>query len=139
MTALRALALVAILSVGLALPSTSRAAEPLTPIELQAHLQAQPGLQLLDVRTPAEYAAGHVPGARLVPHDQLAAHIGELDPSRPVVVYCKTGRRAMLAEAVLEQHHFDVRQLQGSWEGWHAAGLPVETGAPTANDQGESP
>ena len=54
------------------------------------------GVVLLDVRTPGEYAAGHVAGAVNIPHDALADRIGELpEPGgAPVVVYCKSGKRA---------------------------------------------
>lgn len=96
---------------------------------LAARLQQpapEPSPQVLDVRTPEEYAAGHVPGARLIPHDQVAARVAELDPARPVVVYCRSGRRSLLAEDVLRKAGFDVAQLEGSWQAWQAAGLPVE-------------
>ena len=101
---------------------------PITPARLAQRMQAanEPAPLLLDVRTPQEFAAGHIPGARLVPHDQLDARLGELERGRDVVVYCKTGRRAALAESLLRAEGFQVRQLQGSWVAWQAAGLPVE-------------
>lgn len=42
---------------------------------------------LLDVRQPAEYAAGHLPGARLTPLPDLSAHVGDIDPKKPTLVY----------------------------------------------------
>jgi sulfur-carrier protein adenylyltransferase/sulfurtransferase len=42
---------------------------------------------LIDVRTPEEYEAGHLPGARLIPVGKLADHLSELDPKRTTVVY----------------------------------------------------
>ncbi len=107
----------------LAAPATW-AGEPLTPAELSARLAREDAPLLLDVRTPQEFAAGHIPGAVLIPHDALAARLGELDPERPVVVYCRTGRRATIAEALLRGHGFEVSQLQGSWQAWQAADLP---------------
>jgi len=86
-------------------------------------------LLLLDVRTPGEFAAGHVPGAINIPHDQLASRLAELPASRdkPLVVYCRTGRRAVLAEEVLRQGGYThVRHLQGDMLGWQAAGRPIE-------------
>lgn len=87
---------------------------------------------LLDTRTPEEFAAGHIPGAVLLPHDQVAARWREvgLDPSRPVVVYCRSGRRAKIAERVLiaELGFADVRHLEGDWLDWTAQGRAVASG-----------
>jgi rhodanese-related sulfurtransferase len=84
---------------------------------------------LLDVRKPEEFAAGHVPGAINIPHDQLASRLGELPASRdkPVVVYCRSGRRSALAEDVLRQGGYqNVQHLKGDMLGWEAEGRPIE-------------
>jgi rhodanese-related sulfurtransferase len=84
---------------------------------------------LLDVRTPAEFAAGHVPGARNVPHTELAARIAEIAPRKAdaVVVYCESGRRAAIAADVLVENGFtSVRHLEGDMAGWRDADLPIE-------------
>lgn len=101
----------------------ARAGEPVTVPELAAMLAGDPAArpQVLDVRTAEEYTAGHIPGAVLIPHDQLAARLGELDRERPIVVYCRTGRRSTIAEELLRGGGYDVRQLQGSWQAWEAA------------------
>jgi phage shock protein E len=88
-----------------------------------------PALAVLDVRTPAEFAEGHVPGAINVPHDQVEARLDELAALRDkdVVVYCKSGRRAALALEVLDKHGYTkLRHLDGDMQGWSAAGRPVE-------------
>lgn len=86
------------------------------------------GAVVIDVRTPAEYQAGHIPGARLIPFDQIAARAAELPPrDRPVLLYCRTGRRTGLAAAALAQLGYTaVYDLQGlsNWRG------PVEAGPP---------
>ena len=90
---------------------------------------------ILDTRTPEEFAAGHVPGARLVPHDAIAAALEELAPyrKREIVLYCRSGRRSGLAETELRAHGFtNLTQLEGSWLAWQAAQLPVESGASDA-------
>ncbi len=95
---------------------------------------ADAALVILDVRTPAEFAAGHVPGAINVPHDQIESRLGELAALRDkdLVVYCKSGRRAGLALEVLGQHGFTrLSHLEGELQGWEAAGRPVER-APAA-------
>ena len=89
-----------------------------------------PALVVLDVRTPEEYAAGHVPGAINVPHDQIEGRLAELSGLRDkdVVVYCKSGRRAALALEVLGRNGYTrLSHLDGDMQGWSAAGRPVET------------
>ena len=102
----------------------------ITREELQA-LQSGPDAPLLlDVRSAEEFAAGHIPGALNVPHDQAAARLEELQPyrQRGIVLYCKSGRRAGLAAEVLARAGFSrLRHLAGDMPGWIAAGLPVET------------
>ena len=88
-----------------------------------------PGVVVLDVRTPAEFAAGHVPGARNVSHDQLEGRLAELDGLRDkdVVLYCRSGRRTALAEDVLRKAGFTkLLHLDGDWLAWEAAHRPVE-------------
>lgn len=111
------------LSLLLAFPAI--AGGTLAPMELARRLQAAHPPQVLDVRTAGEFARGHVPGALPIPHDALSAEIDRLDPARPVVVYCRSGRRATIAETLLRERGFDVSQLQGSFPAWREAGLPV--------------
>ncbi|MER6840452.1 MBL fold metallo-hydrolase [Streptomyces platensis] len=75
------------------------------------------GIQLIDVRNPAEYEAGALPGARNLPLAGLAHRIAELDPSRPVVLYCRSGNRSVIAAALLEAHGFaEVCDVIGGYE-----------------------
>ncbi|BCK70652.1 MBL fold hydrolase [Streptomyces libani subsp. rufus] len=74
-------------------------------------------IQLIDVRNPAEYEAGALPGARNLPLAGLAHRIGELDPSRPVVLYCRSGNRSVIAAALLEAHGFaEVCDVIGGYD-----------------------
>lgn len=76
------------------------------------------GALLLDVRTTDEYAAQHVPGAKNIPVDQLAARLGDLGPtSRPIVVYCRSGARSARAAGILRQAGYDVHDI-GGIHGW---------------------
>lgn len=79
------------------------------------------GATLLDVRTPEEFEAGHIPGARNVPVDDLAAAFG-LDG--PLVVYCAVGQRAHIAAMALSGAGRDVVNLDGGWLTWEAATSP---------------
>jgi rhodanese-related sulfurtransferase len=93
-------------------------------------------LVVLDVRTPKEFADGHVPGAINISHDQLEGRMAELDADRDrdVVVYCRSGHRAGLALGMLEKAGFKrLYHLEGDYIGWTEAKRPVETApAPAA-------
>jgi len=112
-----------------AAPLTTEA-EPLviTAAELAGRLDGPDVPVILDVRSPEEFAEGHIPGAINVPYDQVGARLGSLEPYRDaeVVVYCRTGRRAGVAEEVLREAGFEsVVDLEGHMTGWSEAGLPV--------------
>jgi hydroxyacylglutathione hydrolase len=100
--------------------------------ELRAQIrEARPGLQVLDVRRPAEYATGHVPGARLVPLDTLEKQLATLglDRARPTPVICAGGYRSSAAASLLERHGFgDLYNVVGGTSAWIAAGYEVEGG-----------
>jgi hydroxyacylglutathione hydrolase len=86
-----------------------------------------PGLQVVDVRNPGELEAGVVPGARTIPMPRLLDRLGELDPGLPTVVYCAGGYRSSIAASLLRSKGFTkVADVQGGFEAWRAAGLPVE-------------
>lgn len=84
---------------------------------------------ILDVRTPEEFAAGHIAHAVNIPHDQLAARLAEIrsHAGDDVLLYCRSGRRAGLAAETLSKAGFTkLHHLTGDMQGWEAAGLPVE-------------
>jgi rhodanese-related sulfurtransferase/DNA-binding transcriptional ArsR family regulator len=104
--------------------------EPVARDELSRRLRAGQVL-VLDVRPEAEYAAGHIPGAVNVPHDQLAARLAGLPASADIVAYCR-GRYCVFApDAVrlLRASGFTARLLEGGLPDWRLAGLPVTAGA----------
>ena len=81
---------------------------------LRTRMDAGEAIQLLDVRTPSEFAAGHLPGALNVPVDDLRDRLGELDKAAETVVYCKVGFRGYLASRILQQNGFaHVKNLTG--------------------------
>lgn len=78
----------------------------------EARQMISQGAQLVDVRSPAEHAGGAVPGARNIPVQALGGHMGSLDPSRPVIVYCASGGRSAMASSMLKSAGFgNVRDL----------------------------
>ena len=101
---------------------------PMTQEQLLEHQAKHPGhLVVLDVRTPEEFAGGHVPGAKNVPYDLVAARLGEIPRDKDVVLYCKSGRRAGLAADVLAANGYTrLSHLEGDMTAWVANGRPVE-------------
>lgn len=59
-------------------------------------------LLILDVRTVEEFRTGYIPGAKLAPYDELPSTFREPDKKRPIVVYCRTGRRSSIAMDTLK-------------------------------------
>ena len=91
----------------------------LDPGELHRELHGGKSLQLIDVRSREEWEITHLPGARLIPLDELDNGIGELDRERPVVCICKLGGRSARAAARLAELGFrDVRSLRGGLMAW---------------------
>ena len=89
---------------------------------------ADRALVVLDVRTPAEYAEGHVPGAINIPNGELAARVAELTDAkgRDIVVYCRSGVRAAQALDVLDKAGFKrLFHLQGDYNRWTEEQRPV--------------
>ncbi len=96
----------------------------LSPVDLQALLTSD--LDIVDVREPAEWMTGHVPGARLVPLAQLRADAHGALPRDGVVFICAKGVRSAAAAEVAEQvGRTRVYSLSGGTEAWRAAGLPI--------------
>jgi hydroxyacylglutathione hydrolase len=80
-----------------------------------------PGLQLVDVRSPGEVAAGTIPGSVSIPVGELVHRLDELDVTKPTVVYCSGGYRSSVAASVLRQRGFvDVSDVLGGYSAWAA-------------------
>jgi NADPH-dependent 2,4-dienoyl-CoA reductase/sulfur reductase-like enzyme/rhodanese-related sulfurtransferase len=71
---------------------------------------------LVDVRTPLEFAGGHVPGAVNIPLDDLRSRLGELSRDREIAVYCQVGQRGYLATRILAQAGYEVVNLGGGYK-----------------------
>ncbi len=73
---------------------------------------------LLDVRTPEEYAAGHIPGAINVPVDDLRCRLGELPRDRDIAAYCQVGQRGYLATRILRQSGYRASNVSGGYKSY---------------------
>jgi rhodanese-related sulfurtransferase len=91
-----------------------------------SELLARGEIQLVDVRTTVEHAAGRIAGARLVELSQLAAQADSIERERPVVFYCRSGARSAMAAQAFTQAGYDAHNMAGGLIDWAAAGLPLE-------------
>lgn len=103
--------------------------EPVTRRELEARLKAGDTV-VLDVRPPAEFVAGHIPGARSVPVGELR-RLRSLPKDIEIVAYCRGPYCAYADEAVrqLRRRGFTARRLEDGFPEWKRAGLPVAAGS----------
>nr|WP_232713414.1 rhodanese-like domain-containing protein [Bacillus xiapuensis] len=75
--------------------------------------------QLIDVREPNEFAAGHILGARNIPLSQLKSRMKEIRPDKPVYLYCQSGMRSARAAMTLYKKGYrDLSQLEGGFKKW---------------------
>lgn len=96
--------------------------------ELSEKLAMDADIVLLDVRTNAEYAGplGHLPGAELIPLQELGKRYQELLPvqNKEIVVYCRSGNRSQVATALLREKGFNAINMLGGMRAWHRLEKP---------------
>lgn len=98
------------------------------------------GYQLIDVRTPQEYAQGHIPGAVNIPIESLPQALSQIDKSKPVAVYCATGARSLNAKQFLAAQGYQtvINLQQGivAWDGPTVSGTQPGSSASVGGTQG---
>jgi sulfur-carrier protein adenylyltransferase/sulfurtransferase len=108
------------------------------PAELKKRLDAGEPVVVVDVRDPDEYRDGSIDAATNISRGFLEFRIGTVaqEPSTPVVLYCQTGLRSMLAaKALHDLGYTNVINLQGGFQRWAQSGLPVVKDTPLSGDQ----
>ena len=108
------------------------------PAELKARLDAGEPLVLIDVRDPDEYRDGYIEPAINISRGFLEFRIGSAatDPNLPIVLYCQTGLRSVLAaKALKDLGYTNVTNLAGGYQKWAQSGLPIVKDSPLTTDQ----
>jgi len=108
------------------------------PAEVKKRLDAGEPVVVIDVRDPDEYRDGSIEAATNISRGFLELRIGTVasEPSTPVVLYCQTGLRSMLAaKALHDLGYTNVINLQGGFQRWAQSGLPVVKDTPLSGDQ----
>ncbi len=107
--------------------NASQQPNSLAPTAFEVRL-SEPGAQLIDARTQSEYNSGHLANAVNLDWNggQLEAAAGKLDKSKPVLLYCASGRRSAAAREFLTEQGFkDVVDLDGGVGAWVGAGKAI--------------
>jgi rhodanese-related sulfurtransferase len=104
----------------------------------EAQTLIEDGAQLVDVRAEHEWEAGRIAGAKHLPLAELAERTGEIDPERPVVLYCRGGTRSTMATDALAAAGFDAAKLSEGIVGWAEADLPLEPEGGYVAESGEA-
>ena len=101
------------------------APEDLSPSRVAELMQS--GVQLIDVRELYEREAGRIPDdSAHIEMDRLSEEAGSIDAGRPVVFYCRSGSRSLLAAQAFAAAGYDAHNLDGGLKAWVAEGLPIE-------------
>ena len=101
------------------------APEDLSPARVAEMMRDE--AQLIDVREPYEREAGRIPDDTAhIEMDRLTEEAGSIDRERPVVFYCRTGSRSMLAAQAFAAAGYDAHNLDGGLKAWVAEGRPLE-------------
>jgi rhodanese-related sulfurtransferase len=109
--------------------ATKNPGEPFTRISAtEAKEKIDSGaVQIIDVRTPGEYAGGHVPGAINIPHMSVVSRKGELDTDKELVFICQVGARSALAcEFAASMGFKELYNVEGGTEAWVKSGYATE-------------
>lgn len=90
-----------------------------TTAQVESRLLRESDLQLIDVRNPDEYGGGHIPGAKLIPLNELPARINEIDLNREVIFICRSGNRSGMACEYLSQLGYsNLNNMVGGMLAW---------------------
>jgi rhodanese-related sulfurtransferase len=107
-------------------PVAKQGVSEMAPAEARPAVEAAYS-QLIDVRTPEEFVAGHAYRARNIPLETLTANLDKIEKNEPVYLICATGNRSKQAAKILVDTGFNQAvNITGGTEAWKAAGLPME-------------
>jgi phage shock protein E len=98
----------------------------ITPLEYQDAFRDPSSHLLIDVRTPEEFDAGHIPGAVNIPVEELGERLNEVPGETPIVVYCRSGNRSATAAGILARAGYSPVFDLGGIQNWVAQGFPVQ-------------
>jgi phage shock protein E len=117
----------------------AKAATKKLSVEQLDQARQRKGIMVVDVRSPEEFSAGHVPGAVNIPvtgkeAERFETMLSVMDLTQPMVVYCRSGVRSAKAMEKLQKIGFtNLSEFPGGWVAWSEAGKPVDVGSKGGN------
>lgn len=101
--------------------------DSITPEQAFERIKADEKTVIVDVRTPEEFAQGHIKGAILIPLQTLDQNLALIEGAKTqkIIVYCHSGNRSVAASRLLVKNGFTPLNLKGGISGWSAKGLPT--------------
>lgn len=98
-------------------------------LELALKNNSDPSVDFINVCTPVEYAAAHIPGVRSVPLDSLESHVSELRGKKRIYVHCRSGGRSRIAINVLRSLGItaELVNVEGGIMAWVGAGKSLKS------------
>ena len=119
MEILISIAVVIVIIIAYVLINSMRLKKAVTNLTQEEFIQGYRKAQLIDLREPKEFDAGHILGARNIPMTQLKQRQNEIRPDLPVYLYCQnTGRSARAALTLKKKGYNQIYQLQGGFKTW---------------------
>jgi rhodanese-related sulfurtransferase len=106
--------------------TTEHGADVIDPMDALQRLASPVPPVILDLRTENEFRAGHIPGARRIPADDLCSEIASLPVDREYMMVCRSGARSGVAAWQLRAAGYSVSSLCGGLLAWQRAGCPME-------------
>jgi phage shock protein E len=97
----------------------------LSPIEYVAEFDDPASHLLIDVRTPEEFASGHIDGSVNIPVEEMHGRLDDIPGDAPIVVYCRSGNRSAAAARILTDAGYAPVYDLGGIQDWVAEGLPI--------------
>lgn len=124
------LTLIIVLTMTACASKASDAVDVVSAPQFRQILDSDPDVYLLDVRTPEEYAEGHIQGAHLLnwlDPEEFKADATHLDKSKTIMTYCRSGRRSLEAATYLTSQGYKVIDLEGGIQAWEKDDFPIVT------------
>lgn len=121
--------IITLLLLSLSACAASQPSAELVDAQQAQQILQQQNVQVLDIRTPEEFANGHLISARNLDFyaSDFAEQLKQLDPKAPYVMYCASGRRSAEAHLQMKALGFEqVYEIQGGYQAWQSQNLPVQ-------------
>lgn len=97
----------------------------ITVQDLKSQINSGRQIQLVDVRARTEFSSGHIPTSVNIPMDEIESRIPDLHSAGPVVLVCRSDRRANMTCELIAKQHPELFVLEGGTQAWEEAGLEM--------------